>query len=504
LEDYYSDIPWGFHYFRESGAAHLAFALGLAGVQPPRIAKACELAFGQGVTLNINAAADRSVHWYGTDFNSAHARTASELAAAGRHGARLYDLPFADFCTRSALPGFDLVILNGTWSWISDEDRRILTDFLADRLNPGGAFLVHYNALPGALGNGQFRNLVLNCIQRTKASGTEMAAKVPELLEQLRQIIRLNPNYMRDHPDIDDLLAELGAANPDHVAHEYFNHNWKPFRFADMAEMLGRSGLAFAASLDLNDHVGEIHLSARQSDYLAGLDDPVFRESTRDFFLNRSDRTDCWIKSPEILSPGERDQALRSLRFIRTRQLEDSDLLAYGALGEIALSRTVFQPIVDAMPIGEIVDLQAIAAGQPAERSIDALAHDLALLVSRRLVAPVRTDHYPGEEEIASCRGLNSALAELTAAGEDISTFASPVLAGGFAVASKDRQFLAGFLAGLRTPQELADAAAALPVLAGSPGSGEKPMRHRTHTLLSEAETFVSETMPVLQALEMV
>jgi hypothetical protein len=156
------------------------------------------------------------------------------------------------------------------------------------------------------------------------------------------------------------------------------------------------------------------------------------------------------------------------------------------------------------MPIGKIVDLQTILDGHPSGRDIGAIANDLALLANRRLIEPVHADHRPGDAERASCRSLNTALAELAAAGEDIGTFASPVLAGGFAVAQKDRQFLAGCLAGLRTPQELAEAADAWLASRAGQFAGERPQQHRKHTLLSEAEAFLSETMPVLQTLDMV
>jgi hypothetical protein len=502
LEDYFSDIPWGFHYFHESAPARLAFALGLAGIRPPQISTACELAFGQGLTLNINAAADSSPTWYGTDFNTGHAASAKLVAETSGNGAMVFDQPFADFCSRADLPRFDCIVLNGTWSWISDRDRMILTDFLRDRLNPGGAFVVHYSALPGAITNSEFRNLVLDAIRGSKASGAEMAARVPVLLDRLRQVVRLNLAYMRDHPEIDDFLTSLAAADPDHVAHEYFNINWKPFRFAEMADLLGGAGLSFAASLVLNDHVDGIHLTSRQRDYLGGLDDTVFREATRDFFLNRGDRTDCWIKAPQALSPEQREILLRNLHFIRTRPLEENDLLVYGGLGETALSRGTVEPIVEAMPVGVIVGMQAILDACPAVRDLNAMAGDLALLAGKGLIEPLPSDHCAGDTEHASCRALNMALAQLAACGEDIGTFASPVLAGGFDIARRDRPFLGGWLEGARTPAALAGPAEAW--LAAREGGGKDAPKHRGHSLLADAEQFLSGTAPVLQALGIV
>ena len=103
------------------------------GLAFPEVRTACELGFGQGLSTNIHAAASL-VEWHGTDFNPAEAAFAQETAVASGSNAKLYYQAFADFCNRSNLPDFDFIGLHGIWSWINDQNRSIIVDFVKRKL----------------------------------------------------------------------------------------------------------------------------------------------------------------------------------------------------------------------------------------------------------------------------------------------------------------------------------------------------------------------------------
>lgn len=84
-----------------------------------------------------------------TDFNPSQAGFAQELAAASGAGAQLFDQAFAEFCNRPDLPDFDFIGLHGLWSWISDENRAVIVDFIRRKLKVGGVLYISYNAQPG-------------------------------------------------------------------------------------------------------------------------------------------------------------------------------------------------------------------------------------------------------------------------------------------------------------------------------------------------------------------
>ena len=63
--------------------------------------------------------------------------------------AKLFDQAFAEFCARPDLPDFDFIGLHGIWSWISDENRAVIVDFIRRKLKVGGVLYISYNTQPG-------------------------------------------------------------------------------------------------------------------------------------------------------------------------------------------------------------------------------------------------------------------------------------------------------------------------------------------------------------------
>ena len=120
---YVTDLDYTYGHYPELNPLHCRLALLQAGAHCPQFETACELGFGQGVSVNVHAAAS-ATQWYGADFNPAHAGFTRELAGASGADARLFDEAFADSCARPDLPDFDFIGLHGIWSWISDENRR--------------------------------------------------------------------------------------------------------------------------------------------------------------------------------------------------------------------------------------------------------------------------------------------------------------------------------------------------------------------------------------------
>ena len=66
-EGYFTDVGYTFGYYRELNPLHAKIALQDYNVACPEVRSACELGFGQGLSVNIHAAAS-TVQWYGTDF----------------------------------------------------------------------------------------------------------------------------------------------------------------------------------------------------------------------------------------------------------------------------------------------------------------------------------------------------------------------------------------------------------------------------------------------------
>src|ERR671924_18733 len=89
-------VDYTYGYYAELNPLRVKFAFLDAGLEPPDIRVACELGYGQGVSVNIHAAAS-NIEWWGTDFNPSQAAFAQSLAEAAGSGAHLYDQSFAEF-----------------------------------------------------------------------------------------------------------------------------------------------------------------------------------------------------------------------------------------------------------------------------------------------------------------------------------------------------------------------------------------------------------------------
>ena len=120
---YVAEIGYTHGYYHELNPLRARLAFANAGVVFPEISTACELGFGQGLSVNMHAAGS-AVQWHGTDFNPAQAAFARDLAAASGAAAHLRDDAFAEFANRADLPDFDYIGLHGIWSWINDQNGR--------------------------------------------------------------------------------------------------------------------------------------------------------------------------------------------------------------------------------------------------------------------------------------------------------------------------------------------------------------------------------------------
>ena len=88
---YVSELGYTYGYYEELNTNRVDLCLLNKGFQPPTVTHALELGFGQGVSVNIHAAAS-DIEWTGTDFNPSQANFARQLAGQSGAKATLYDI----------------------------------------------------------------------------------------------------------------------------------------------------------------------------------------------------------------------------------------------------------------------------------------------------------------------------------------------------------------------------------------------------------------------------
>lgn len=435
---YTTDIEYTSGFYRELAPFTLQLALLLKGVQPPSLSSFsyCELGFGQGVSLNILAAAFPNGDFWGTDFNPAHAAHAQRLArGAGLDNLHLFDKSFAEFAGAD-LPQFDFISLHGIYSWVSPENRRTIVDFIGRHLKVGGVVYISYNCLPGWAAAMPLRQLLAQHAERSKEPPV---ARVRSAIAFAGRLKEAGAAYFTQNPMLGARFDKLGDMPVNYLAHEYLNQAWHPQYFSEVATELAEAKLSFAASAHIADHLDMVNFDEPKRAFLNGIEDPLFRETMRDYLLNPQFRRDIFVKGPTRLSQPEQTELLNALGFALTTPRDRVPLKMTFPVGEMTLGADIYNPLLDQLAAGARSVASLSKALVPHTLSAAQLIQALTVLSASGHVAPAGVVE---EAVVARTAALNRAIAGRNRHGHELAFLASPVLRSGIPVDRIDQIFL--------------------------------------------------------------
>lgn len=504
---YVADIGYTYGYYPELNPLRVRLAFLQQGLVFPEVGAACELGFGQGLSVNMHAAASL-VQWHGNDFNPAQAGFAQELAIAAGAGAQLTDESFAEFSARTDLPQFDYIGLHGIWSWISDENRAVIVDFIRHRLKVGGVLYISYNTLPGWAAFAPMRHLLTLHSQVQGSDGQGIVARIDGAFDFADKLFAANSGYARANPSVSDRIKKVKEQNRHYVAHEYFNRDWMPMHFATMSEWLEPAKLQFACSASPLDHVDPLNLTADQQELLKTIGDITLRETTRDFMINQQFRRDYWVRGARKMSALEQRTALRALRVILVAPRSEISLKVAGAVGEAEMSEAVYKPILDLL-----ADHKPRTLGQIEEAVRDKGVSFAQVLQSAQVLsgaghlASVQDEIQVNKARKQSDR-LNAFLMQKARGSHDVGYLASPVIGGGISVPRFSQLFLAAYLQGKKQPSDWVQPVwQVLQMHSQHLLKDGKPLstaEENQAELLAQAKTFAEKHLPIMKALMVV
>lgn len=500
---YVADIGYTHGYYVELNPQRIKLAFLRAGLAFPECANACELGFGQGMSSNLHAAGSVT-SWYGTDFNPSQAGFAQQLAASSGASAHLYDEAFADFCSRPDLPQFDFIGLHGIWSWISDENRCLITDFVRRKLKVGGVLYVSYNTQPGWAAMAPMRDLLVEHAELMGAPGNGIVPRIDASLDFAEKLLGMGARYGVVNPQVAERIKALKGQNRNYVAHEYFNRDWVPMSFSKMKNWLDDAKLTFACSASYLDHVDPINLTTEQQQMLKEIPDAEFRESVRDFMVNQQFRRDYWVRGPRQLSTLERVEQLRHQRVVLVAMREDIKLKVAGVLGEADLLEKIYRPLFDLLADYKIHTVHEIERALSSLVDFDGVLQALMILAGNGSVHLAQDDATIKAAAKQSMR-LNNALCSQARYSDAVSALSSPVTGGGIAVNGFEQIFLLGHK---EAPEKTDSWAAYLLQVLAAQGqrmlvNGKVPESSEAEHLaaVSLAEKFLAQRLPILKAL---
>lgn len=504
---YVTDIAYTYGYYGELNPLKSRICLLNAGFQIPEFRNACELGFGQGVSVNVHAAAS-SLAWSGTDFNPSQAGFAFDLASQGGSQVVLSDAGFEEFCARDDLPSFDFIALHGIWSWISDDNRDVIRDFIRRKLSVGGLVYMSYNTLPGWAHFAPMRHLIAQHASRLSGPGEGMVSRIDSALAFAEGLLGHNPAYLQVNPAVGQRFEQLKGNDRHYLAHEYFNRDWRPMYFSEVSDMLSEAKLSYACSAHYLDHVQAINLSPGQADFLAAIPDRQLAETARDFMVNQQFRRDYWIKGPRVLSAIDRRAMLREERVALISARENIKLSASGARGEVTLREEVYSPILDMLSDHQPRSLGELERGLQSQGvALDQIIEAALILAGQGNLTSVQ-----GDEAAEACRentrNLNRALINRAHHSGDIAVLASPLTGGGLPVARFSQLFVEVVQSGIASVDDLAlhvwrilKGQGQVIVKNGQPLEGEAA---NVAELKGMAEEFLAKQLPILRAMEVV
>ncbi|WP_172116136.1 class I SAM-dependent methyltransferase [Halomonas hibernica] len=501
---YTASIGYTYGYYNELNPLRIKLAFLNAGLAFPEVGAACELGFGQGVSVNCHAAAS-TVTWHGTDFNPAQAGVAQALASASGAKAHLHDDAFETFCQRSDLPEFDYIALHGIWSWISDTNREVIVDFLRRKLKVGGVLYISYNTQPGWAAFGPMRHLLHAHSDMMQSASTGAEARVDAAIDFAEQLLATQPGYAKANPHVAERVTALKTQSRQYLAHEYLNRDWLPMHFSEVAQWLSAAKLDYACSAHYPDAIATLNLSQEQQAFLAQLPDRGFVETVRDFMVNQQFRRDYWVKGARTLNSLERTEQLRAQRIVLTTSYTTVPFKVQGALGQAELSEEIYAPLLKVLADHQAHTLAQLEKQLEGQLTLGQIVEAVIVLLGAGHVAPVQEKSIIKQARPFTER-LNRTLVEKARGSADITWLASPVTSGGVPVPRFHQLFLGALAQGHKQPEQWAQAAWQLLNAQGQrlvvEGNTLESEQENLAALTQQAVTFAENRLPVLRALQ--
>ncbi|MEB3222379.1 MAG: class I SAM-dependent methyltransferase [Candidatus Sericytochromatia bacterium] len=505
-DGYVTELGYTHGYYRELAPGLLRLACLSQGVAAPEAdgLRYLELGFGQGLSVAMHAAAGDGLYW-GTDLNPSHAAQAKAWARAAGSDLVVLDDGFAELAARPDLPEFDVIALHGVWSWISPENRAAVVHLARKHLRVGGLMYISYNTTPGWSATMPVRHLMTLHAELGTAAAGGLASRIDEAIAFASRVSDAGAGYFRANPAAAERLKGLTTLDRNYLAHEYFNRDWHPMPFSEVAEALAEGKLSHVASAHLLDHVDAINLTAEGQRLLADLSHPVLKQSVRDYLVNQYFRRDVFVKGPRRLTPTELDRAWRDATFVLTSHPDDVPMTVTGSLGQANLLESLYKPLLGALAedgagpksLGQLL-------GHPAlqEASLPQLREAALLLTGGGHLFPVQPVSAAAQ---ARCAALNDHLLDRAATQSDVSFLISPVTGAGVAVPRIPQLFLAGARAGKAEAAGLADHVWEVLQRQGQrlvhEGKPLESVEDNMAELRRQAEAFLLRRLPTLRAL---
>ncbi|MFV3076661.1 class I SAM-dependent methyltransferase [Niveispirillum fermenti] len=502
-EGYMAETNYTHGFYRELSPSLLAVAALAANQTAPDPAKPltyCELGCGQGVTVNLLAAANPDIQFYANDFNPSQIADAQALAAeAGTANIHFLNDSFAEMAARTDLPDFDIIVLHGIYSWISAENRRHIVAFIARRLKVGGLVYISYNTLPGWAVMLPLQRLLMD---QPLGGDIPVLARIEQALKAAETLADGNARYFQANPGVAARMKQIRTQPRAYVAHEYFNRHWTPMYHADVVEDLAAIKLTWIATARPLDGIDNLQFTTEQLALLNNVENRTRREGLKDYILNQQFRRDLFVKGPIPLHGLRSETIWRETPFVLTvGEASLRDLKIATPMGELSASSSIFPPIIRHLATGPVTAGE-LAAALP-QLSFGQICQTLTILASQDNAHPCVAPEKAAAAKPHTDR-FNRAVLARARFSADIGVLASPLTGGGFLMDQMTQMLFSAHLAGVDAVASVWSHMRASNQRFSQDGQMIVEEEANIAELRRRDATFTNETWPVLKRLQIV
>lgn len=442
-DGYNNENDYTFTYCGDMNPLRIHYSCLINGFMAPNISRACELGFGQGLSINFHAI-DAMAAWVGNDFLPTHVTFASNMKKAAGTDVNLSDKSFREMSESTFPEKFDYICLHGIWSWISEINRSYIRSFISQNLKENGIVYISYNTKPGWASMLPIRDFLSHYIQTNLPAAGSMDAKTKEAIKFSSKLSKTKPLYLAANPHADKRIDNLRNGEISYIAHEYFNKDWETFYFSEVNTSLDECKLRYVGSTDFMAGMDDINITAEQKKLIGELHGSEISQDLRDICLNQSFRKDIWVKGGTRLSTQEKINELRKVFVVLRNPKDEYDFKIKGNLGEGELQKDVYGPIIETIRIKKVDTIGKIVETVSDTIKIDKALEAIHVLISKGDLLLV---HEPSRWDELSISGqkINEFIYEKVINGNTCSFLYSAATGGGLQVNLLQQLFVGAF-----------------------------------------------------------
>ena len=462
-DGYVVDVPYENHFFKDLTPNFLRTLLVLNGTDlPPRKGdeplRYLELGYGQGTSLNINAAANAGEFW-GTDFNPEHSLVAKAPLHHSKVKVQILNDSFAELeakANNGTLPQFDIITLHGIWSWISPENQEHIMNIISKNLKAGGVVYVSYNCMPGWSHFTPAQELLSYHAHTYNNPASSSTSKIQNSHAFLSSLEKAGAKYFTQNPLAAHRLKTFSLHSASYLAHEYLNQHWDIPYFKDIASTFEKSKCSFLTSTKLLTQLA-ISLPPEIIPILNETKDVKLRETIRDFALNTQFRCDLFIKGKIPLDKNTSGTMFLEMKFALACQIDTVRYSIKSSSGTIQLKEELYKPFIEHLAANNYTAkslLQLKSLKEYDKVSMAQFVEIIHILLSAEFIHPAQDTIKPEQKE--SCKHINTFICQKALKESYVHVLASPLLGGGVNVPRIEQIFLYAKANGVETAPEYA------------------------------------------------